>query len=422
MARSKYRVLAGLMRNERRSLPELIELQNRKLRRLVEHAYEHVPLYRRLFQQAAVRPAEIQSAADLEKLPVIDKTLLRAQPLEDLLDRRIGREALIEKHTSGSSGSPFRFFVDPSFDTWCKAQYLRPYITNGRTPFDRVLHFTAFPGAKPRRWFERIGLMRERTIGSSLPVETLLTELCEQHVDIVQGYPSVLAGLAAAVERNKPEYRKPRLVFTDSELLTDSVRMQIGQTFGVPVLDVFGAYETDNIGYECSEHSGYHLAIDCVAAEFVRNGKAVAPGEEGHLVCTVLDNYAMPLIRYNLDDIAAASPDPCACGRGLPLMSVIEGRMVDRAVLPDGSKVSPMQFLGKLDSIGELALEYQITQTALHEFRVTLVPRRELNMADRERVAHIIRQQHEDARVIVLETGEIARDASGKRRTFISEI
>ncbi|CAN5347381.1 AMP-binding protein [soil metagenome] len=422
MAPSKYRVLAALMRNERRSLPSLIDLQNRQLRRLVHHAWEHVPFYRRLFDEAGTHPSAIRVAADLEKLPVIDKDLLRAQPPGTLVDRRLRRDALIERHTSGSSGSPFRFFVDEAFDTWCKAQYLRPYISNGRRPFDSVLRFTAFAEQKPRRWFHRFGMLRETLIASSRPPDILLDALRESHADIVQGYPSVLSAIAGMQARTHAGFPQPRLVFTDSELLAPSVRRQIEQAFDAPVFDVFGAYETDNIGYECAEHSGYHLAIDCVVAEFVRDGRAVRAGESGELVCTVLNNYAMPLIRYNLQDIAAASPAPCACGRSLPMMSVVEGRFVDCAVLADGSRVSPMQFLGKLDAIDDVALEYQVVQTAVDEFRVTLVPRGIIGAAERERVAQIIRAQHGGARVTIAEAPEIEREASGKRRTFICEI
>jgi len=148
----------------------------------------------------------------------------------------------------------------------------------------------------------------------------------------------------------------------------------------------------------------------------------VAPGEQGELVCTVLENYAMPLIRYNLGDIAAGSPYPCACGRGLPLMRVVDGRTVDFVLRADGTSESPMQFLGKFDCVSEFALEYQVAQTACDEFRVTLVPRRRLCAGDRELIAGAILEQYPRAQVTVVEAADIPREPSGKRRTFRSEI
>lgn len=421
MVRSKYLRLAVLLRNEFRSPQELAELQARKLRRLITHAFEHVPFYRRLFLDAGVRPGDIRCAADLERLPVVNKDLLRSQPPEDLLDRRRHRRDLIQRQTSGSSGSPFRFYADAAFDQHCKAQYLRPYLLNGRRPLDRVLHFTAFP-ERHRRWFERAGLMRETTVGCSEPVGALLAALAAGNADVVQGYPSVLAAIAARIDPKERPFRRPRLVFTDSELLTPSARRRIEAAFGAPVFDVFGSFETDNIGHECRERSGFHLSVDCVVAEFVRDGSVVPSGESGHLVCTVLNNFAMPLIRYDLDDIAAAAPQPCACGRAMPLMMAVEGRRVDCVRLPDGSAQSPMQFLGGLDSIGDIAHEYQIVQTAPDRFLARLVPARELAAADRERIADTIRRQCPGARVEFEQVANIEREPSGKRRTFICRV
>lgn len=410
-----------LMRNERLGPAQLAEAQARKLQRLIAHAFEYVPFYSRLFRESGVTPEDIRVPADLERLPVIDKAVLRSQPPEDLIDRRLLKSHLIERHTSGSSGSPFRFFVDASYDQHCKAQYLRPYFMNGRTMFDRVLRFTAFPG-KSRRWFQHVGLMRETTVGCSEPTEILLEALRHENAQILQGYPSVLSALASRIDPEDPGFRRPRIVFTDSELLTPDARKSIERAFGAPVFDVFGSYETDNIGYECREHMGFHLAIDCVVAEFLRDGAVVSAGDRGQLVCTVLHNFAMPLIRYNLDDIAAASTVSCPCGSGMPLMRVVEGRSVDCVVLPDGSTQSPMQFLGALDSFGDLAHEYQIIQTAPGKFLVRLVPARDFTSADRSRVAITLRNQCPGAEVSVEQVTSIQREASGKRRTFISRV
>jgi phenylacetate-CoA ligase len=421
MGFTKYVALAALMRNERRSPQALAELQGRRLQRLVRHACAHVPLYARLFREAGVDPDDIRGAADLQRLPVIDKDLLRSLPIEDVIDCRRRLDDLVEKRTSGSSGSPFRFFADPAFDAQCKAQYLRPYLSNGRNPFDRVLRFTAFPEDRPR-WFQRLGLMRETLVGCSAPADEQLAALQVANADIVQGYPSVLSALAARIDPQAPGFRYPRMVFTDSELLTPAARRLIDETFGAPVFDVYGTYETDNIGYECSEHSGYHLAIDCVIVEVLENGAPVAAGESGDLVCTVLGNYGMPFIRYSLGDVAALSPEACRCGRSLPLMSIVEGRRVDCVRLPDGGLQSPMRFLGALDSIDELALEYQVVQSSPGDFLVKLVPRRELADDDQQHIAGLIRAQLPDARVTIQPVGHIPREASGKRRTFTSRI
>ncbi len=421
MAVSKYIRLAGLMYNEWRTPQALAALQARKLRRLVEHAYDNVPFYRDLFRAAGAKPGDIRTAADLAGLPVVDKDMLRAQPLAELVDRRLGPEKIIERHTSGSSGSPFRFAVDEAYDQHCKAQYLRPYLSNGRSIGDRVVHFTAWTST-PTPWFTRAGLLRSRRVDGSLPADKLLEALRSANADIIQGYPSVLSGMASRIDPARRGFRPPRMVFTDSELLAPDARRRIEAAFGAPVYDVYGTFETDNVGYECSEHSGYHLAIDCAVFEFVRGGRPVAAGESGNVVCTVLHNLAMPLIRYKLGDIGSASLQRCACGRGLPLMNVIEGRDVDCVVMPDGTSRSPIQFLVSMDKLGDLALEYQFVQTSLQQFVLRLVPSRELTAADRDRLAGILSAHHPGASMEIEQVAHLEREPSGKRRAFVSRL
>ena len=162
---------------------------------------------------------------------------------------------------------------------------------------DRVLRLTVTPIGAPR-WFQRLRLMRETRIIGDAHAPAMLSTFLASKPNILQGYPSRLVLLAEAVERERVNFVTPRLVFSDSELLTIQARNQIERVFGAPLFDVYGTYETDNIGYECADRRGYHLAIDCVVPEIVVNGRAAEPGEPGELVCTVLHNYAMPLIRY----------------------------------------------------------------------------------------------------------------------------
>ncbi|HEX9876073.1 MAG TPA: hypothetical protein VGC50_05410 [Gammaproteobacteria bacterium] len=418
---SKYRRLISLMRNEWRSPEALAAMQNAKLRRLVDHAYTNVPFYRRLFREAGAVPADIRNAADLVRLPVIDKSMLRVRPVEDIVDRRMRPEQLIERYTSGSTGAPFRFFVDAAFDAQCKAQYLRPYLTNGRGLFDRVLRFSSH-GPVPDTWFQKLGLLREIKVACDRPPDALLTSFVETAADIVEGYPSTLLALSSAIERTNPEFKKPKLVFSDSELLTEAVRTSIQANIGAPVLDVFGTFETDNIAYECNKRSGYHVAIDCVVAEIVAADKPVEPGERGELVCTVLDNYAMPFIRYKLGDIATALPTPCKCGRGLPLMNVAWGRTRDCVVRGDGTMEAPIEFTAGIDRIIEFAFQYQIAQTGYDSFRIALVPRRSLEARDRALIETLVRKRYPGATVTIAEVDEIPREASGKSRIFVCEL
>ena len=213
-----------------------------------------------------------------------------------------------------------------------------------------------------KKWFQRLGLFAEHNVYTDSNLERQINIIQSVNPSIIQGFGSCLSMLASKIIEASVSIPTPRLIFTDSELLTDQVRHTIISGFNAQVLDVYGTFETDNIAYECNKHKGYHIASDCVIMEFIKDGKQVAPGEDGEIVCTVLHNYTMPFIRYNLNDIGRYTNEKCSCGRTLPLMEMIGGRSDDFAVYENGVEKSPRSFLGLFDDLVEFLHEYQIIQ------------------------------------------------------------
>ncbi|MEO0996924.1 MAG: hypothetical protein AAFX58_05350 [Pseudomonadota bacterium] len=419
MSLHKYARLLTLLRNERRPLGQLLGEQERALRALVQHSYRNVPFYRQRLDAAGVGPDDIASAADLQRLPVLTKGELAAQPLERVLDTTAERGSLRLQTTSGSSGSPFRFYLDRRFDDYCKAQFLRPYFSTGRRLRDRVLRIRAHL-REQREWFHRLRLLRESQVLCEAPAEEMAARYRETRPDIVMGYPSTLSLLAEGLAGGGPDFSRPRIVYSDSELLTPATRARIAAAFDAPVLDVFGMYETDNIAWQCRPDSGYHLAIDSVIAEVLHDGRPVSPGETGELVCTVLFNYAMPMIRYNTGDLVRLAAEPCSCGRTLPTLDLIEGRDIDRVLLPDGSSTSAMRFLSRLSDLAGTVTGYQVQQLAVNRFRVLLSTRDPLDEHTRQQVGDAIRSSHPEATIDIVATDDIPAGTTGKRRQFVS--
>jgi phenylacetate-CoA ligase len=163
------------------------------------------------------------------------------------------------------------------------------------------------------------------------------------------------------------------------------------------------------------------VAIDCVILEVVTgDGTPARAGTEGELVCTVLDNLAMPLIRYNLHDVAAYSTAACACQRSFPLLHVISGRSNDQLRLVDGRTMSPEGLLARFDSMSAAVREYQVVQEALDRFRIVVVPGACFDEAAGERIRSVFASWDPSAHVTIDIVDRIPREASGKRRTFRS--
>jgi phenylacetate-CoA ligase len=131
----------------------------------------------------------------------------------------------------------------------------------------------------------------------------------------------------------------------------------------------------EGIAFACRVHRGMHVAIDSYHVEFLDDeGRAAAPGETAHLVITDLDSELMPLIRYRIGDLGADDDQPCACGRGLPLMGPIEGRAADRFALRDGRAVAPARIAAIVQDDPAVSL-FQVLQDPDHAMTVRVVPR-----------------------------------------------
>jgi phenylacetate-coenzyme A ligase PaaK-like adenylate-forming protein len=417
---NKYINILQLLKNERRSLDELINLQNIALRKLVKHAYNTITFYKKHFDKIDLNPADIQTIEDLNKIPIIDKKMMIQYSYSDLLSSDFDMDKLIPVKTAGSNGMPFLFYIDHTFDQIRKSQYLRPYLTNGKHFFDRSVSFSVYEQPIPK-WFQRLGIMKNNRIFSGDDASIQLRKIQDLNPDIIQGYGSILNLLAIKILEENIHISKPRMIFTDSELLLPEMRDNIAKAFDAKLIDIYGTWETDNIAYECNHHEGYHIAIDSVIMEFLKDDINVKPGEEGEIVVTVLNNFAMPFIRYNLHDIGSYHEGYCSCGRTFPLMDTIKGRSNDYMVTKDGKKLSYFN-IARFDKLAPNVHEYQIIQNGIDSFSVFVVPGISYNNEGKNIIAPTIKRYFPEAEVTVNVVSYIQREQSGKFKAFKSKV
>ncbi|MEO7773600.1 MAG: hypothetical protein ABIT36_04605 [Steroidobacteraceae bacterium] len=398
--------LVTMLRAERWSQQRLAALREKKLRRLLAHAAQRIPFYR-----------HIRPDASLATLPVIDKTLLRAAGA----DAWDGPESPADRwiSTSGSTGQPYRFPITRAYDQRRKAQYLRPYLHNGRGIADEVVRLTYSPRSAP--WFNKLGLLPETQLSCDSPPALIYKTLLRRRATVLQGYPSALRQFASWLRASGAAAPPMRAVFTDSELLTPATRRLLTEVLGTPVTDVFGTFETDNIAYQCAEGRGYHVTTDCVIVELLIDGRAAGPGEAGELVVTVLDNLRSPFIRYNLRDIARWAEGPCPCGSSFPVLNVVKGRSDDLLLMPDGSQRSPMQVLGVLDRFDRDLIHYQLRQRRDGSFEVAYVPAADAAPDLAARLEQAVQPLIFGAAIRVSRRESIPLTRAGKLRAFVSD-
>lgn len=320
------------------------QLQTLKLRAILHHAYYNVPFYHRKFEEAGIRPEDIQSLQDLNKIPTTTKSEIQASPIEDMFAKGVNINDCARNITSGSSGTPLVTYIDKNAIGIYRAVWLAVFQENGVHLWDKraiIGEPRNFP--KKRSLVEYFGVMRKRHISIFSNVHTQLNELRNFEPDILEGYPSSLTILADAY-RHEKDALNPRLIFTLAEALDQANREFISSTFKAELLDYYGSSEFSLLAWECQNHEGYHVNADCSIVEFMKNGDPAAEGEDGEITCTTLVNYAMPLIRYRQGDVGVSVEGHCACGRNLPMMKVVKGRKDDFLTAVDGRIISPTIF------------------------------------------------------------------------------
>jgi phenylacetate-CoA ligase len=151
------------------------------------------------------------------------------------------------------------------------------------------------------------------------------------------------------------------------------------ETFDGEVFDHYGAEETGNLAWECPTHSGYHINTESAIMEFLNHGEPVAPGQPGEVHVTSLRRMVTPVMRYFLGDVATPLDEDCPCGRGLPMLKDIEGRILDFIMTLDGHTVSPFVILSSLGVVDGLE-QYKVIQE--RDFSIEVLVKTKKHMAD----------------------------------------
>jgi phenylacetate-CoA ligase len=216
----------------------------------------------------------------------------------------------------------------------------------------------------------------------------------------------------------------PRLhqIRTVGEPVTPALREACDAAWGVPVADVYSCQEVGYLATQCPEGGGYHALAETVLLEVVRDdGSPAEPGETGRVLVTSLHNFATPLIRYALGDYATVG-GPCACGRGLPLLERVDGRVRNMLRYPDGRRAWPSLRMSRFAEVADVR-QVQVVQHALDGLELKVVPGGPLAPGAESALRAVVQEQlGHPFRVEVTRHEHIPRGAGGKFEDFQSRL
>jgi phenylacetate-CoA ligase len=402
---------------------KLREIQTIKLKSLIQHAYKRVAYYHQLFDSAGIKPEDIKTVEDLSRLPLTTKEVLKRTPVDQLIASGVDHNQCIEERTSGSTGKPLVIYQSVRERYHYILKMLRIFFENGYTITDKTVGIWKeqdFPVKKPLP--QRLGLFKWEIISLLLPLEKRIELLIKARPEVVYGANSTLRIIAATLLNESIRLKPPRLLISTSEIMDGRSRDLLTKAFGIPPLNIYGANEVGNIAWECQERRGLHTNVDCLILEFIKKGKPVALGEEGKIVCTNLHSYVMPIIRYDLGDLCIPSERYCPCGRTLPLIERVNGRIDDLIMLKDGRLLNRHFFNNFMTHYTEVD-EYRIIQEDWNYLRVIFAVREEYFQQTRDRFKRDFQGIFPSSMKVELErVDEIPPESSGKLRTIISKV
>jgi phenylacetate-CoA ligase len=347
-------------------------LQEDKLHRLVRHAYRHVPFYRERMKEAKLAPEDIRSLEDLQKLPMLTKADVRKHIYFDIMSDNHAKSEILKITTSGSTGEPFVCFVDRVQLEFRWAATLRAQEWTGYRFGDRQLrlwHQTlGLSKTQIAREFADAFLSRRRFIPAYEMSDDSLASFVKQIEDyapvLLDGYAESFNFLARYLAEHGRMSIQPKGIISSAQTLPDSSRRSIEDAFGCRVFDKYGSREFSGIAYECDAHDGHHVVGEGYIVEILKDGQPAKPGEVGEVVITDLNNHCLPFLRYRIGDLAEAmdASVACACGRGLPRIGKIEGRVQSIIIGSKGQYVPGTFFAHVLKDYDHAIRQFQIVQ------------------------------------------------------------
>ena len=348
------------------SQEEKEELQLARLQKIVKRAYENVPFYRKRFDESGIKPEDIKTIKDIEKLPLTTKDDLReAYPFGMFA---VPRREIVELHTSsGTTGKPtVSGYTKKDIEIWSEVM-ARGLTMFGATEDDIIQNthgYGLFTGGFGVHYgAQKIGL-------TVIPISTGQTKrqieiMKDFNASIVIFTPSYGLYLAEVAEEEglNTEELNLKAVGFGAEMWTEEMRQEIQRRFNAPAYNIYGLTEImgPGIALECQEQDGLHVMEDHFYPEIIdsKTLKILPEGEKGELVLTTLTRHGMPIIRFRTKDVTALKREKCGCGRTLIKMDRITGR-TDDMLKVRGVAVFPSQIEKALLKVDGLEPHYQI--------------------------------------------------------------
>lgn len=405
---------------------EVIEKESfEKLKKLCIYCGQHVPYYKKLFEEIGFLPEEMKDYKDFKRIPILDKDIVREHATE-LQSDEIGKMNVMPNSTSGSTGTPLHFYLDTNVNMSIFCKLWRMWNQSRTWHIGKVM--LSIGGENPeladKQWWFNPKIRFLYFITNHLKKDNIF-----MYYKLVKKYkPAAMCGFPSSIylfgKYLEEENLKVKFdtIFVHSENVLDYQKEFFEKFYDAKVVNQYGNNEKAGLIHSC-KYGKLHSQDDYAYHEILdENGEDVLGEEEGRLVCTNLYNYAMPFLRYDTRDIASFSEKECACGSGFKVVKSITGRASDVLYTADGRRISVIDTaFWDADHI-ELA---NIYQSEKGKMIVRIVKSKGYTSEDEKLLLQGLEKQcagDMEIEIRYVTSDEIPRTPAGKVRFILSDI
>jgi phenylacetate-CoA ligase len=410
--------------------------QLRQLSLVVQHAFATSPFYRDHYAALGAPPPRDLTEEDWSRLPIVSRAKLQEADASWASTRPPKEHGPVSfSTTSGSTGRAIRFARTSATSSFWQAFALRDHLWQKRDLSAKLSAIRWLPrgeavapaGRTAATWGPPIaglfpgGPFSILNVVATLPEQ--LTWLKKEKPDYLASFPSNLKALAEYAKSRGESLPAVRSLRTIGETVSPETRRFLTEAWSAPLADIYTCEEAGYLALQCPGQDHYHVQSENVRIEIVDEaGNPCPPGQSGRVLVSSLNNFATPLIRYEIGDYAEFG-EPCSCGRGLPVLRRIHGRRRNRLHLPSGETVFP--YLGEhgqiLQLTGVKVREFQCVQHDLRRVEVKLVADRVFTAEEESKVAAKMRENlGHPFEVFYTFHQSIERGPRGKFEEFVS--
>lgn len=369
--------------NNIRSSRDLEKFREEALKKLIIHSYHNVPHYHYIMKEMGLTDGTTVDLSKYGDLPILTKEIINKEE-ENLTSKDYHERKWVYNYSGGSTGKPIRVIQDYSYTKHSIASnyYYYKNMLNIDEPYVKKIllwgspsDFSKTSGLKSKilDWFTNKVLLNSYRMTPE-DMDGYIKTINSYQPDLIRGYSGSLYELAKHAKNRNTDIYSPPVLVGSAESLNTQMRNLIEEVFNTKIHDFYGSREINNLAGECEEGMMHILPANIIEI-LDDNNNPVSPGQTGKVVVTNLFNYSMPLIRYQIGDMATLGSLKCKCGNPLPTLEKIDGRLFESFVLEDGTIISGeffVQLIGVYCNKGFID-QFQVIQRAYDDLKVLVV-------------------------------------------------